>query len=1400
MRKLTLICALCAACAVGAWAQDMDADGLPDAVELRLGADPATPDGMTVVYEDHAADDGDESVGADLQVAHDLVAVYAASLGRGRTLWRLQFTEPWEVRGDVALIIYIDADNDPATGRQGGGVQGTDVMLRPDSLSNHGLPAAPLEASAAHGDSLYLTLDAPVQVEGDELAMRAYVLVQNRENSSDSDRTPWFDVRVPAATADPVAVPEDHALYRPPEVIDRLRVRVPVDDRGRRAVVTWVTSWPTEADLQFGAPGDLGSLLREDEPEQNHRVVLDDLLPGREYACRIRCRGSTGELISRDEVRFSTTVREPRGSVARAQVPLRVTGAPGEQRPVSQGLPFPQGTLGSADHARVLDGGGEEVPAQVEVTSRWPDDSVKWLLLDFQADIPDGGEAQYALEFGTEVARAPAPAPIEVTEAADAITVDTGVLKVRLDRGQFAFLGEAWLDADGDGRCADEERITAAEGAGVVLTDLDGTQFTSLGAPDELAVTRRGPLHVVVTARAPHRSGSGETLFRYEIRMHFYAGLPMVRVFHTCENDRTDDLFTTVRSLDLRIPMAGGVSAGAVAVEEGEQPLAEGRLLQRDDAGCVIDGAATGAGERAPGALRVTGGAGGAAIAVRNFWQLWPKSLAIDDRAATIGIMPELSADTYASIDPDLEDRLYYAMVGGAYKLHRGVSKTHEFTIRFAPAEIDLAQEDERVNRPALAIAPPQWYADSGAFWHITARTEGEFTHYEAFVDDILEAFLRTRAQNREWGMLNFGDWWGERGFNWGNIEYDTQHGMMMQFARTGNRAWFDNAMWAARHNIDVDVVQYGWPGQPAGVPFYHSLCHTGDYYPDSPRPSGIFRGGWNTGHLWTRGNLEYALMAGDERARRIALQTADYLAGDLMVGYRMGKGAERATAWPLFGVMAAYHATADEYYLNAAWIITREVIREQNPEAGHWDIPAGYSQVQPTPIGGYAWCAGLLLTSLEMANEYLHDPAIDRTFVRAAQWLADEEWLPDRKGFRSCSCDTMNAAVTPGFECYRTPAAMLHAYELTGERRFLEIAHIGLAYAVRRGAGAGKGGSVQLTLTPHAVYKLRQAGITSLDTAQWESPVGLGAGFVPVEPGRPISLPITVTSHRDHSLSVVLRLEGLPEGWPQVAARVVELPPGAEQAISFDLPAAAVLQRGETVAFTIAAQVGDEAISRGIVLTCPAQEGTGDAIGLVAGAGDYLGPALELAGIHPQPIDSLADLAPFGVIFLGTQAHTIDAAGLQSDYARLLQWVHGGGTLVISQLNDDNWRPEFLPGRVLLDEPNATSGALAAPDHPIFTTPSAVTDVSGMTMYDSIVQADGWQVLLRDTSDRPAIIAIDLGAGRILAVMPSVERYYSGAETCTDPDLLADYRRLFENIITWALAGSGPPTHDANP
>jgi len=57
--------------------------------------------------------------------------------------------------------------------------------------------------------------------------------------------------------------------------------------------------------------------------------------------------------------------------------------------PVTSGVPFGIGELISADAVSLRRGeaGGPEVPLQTEILSRWPDSSIRWLLLDFQVDL-----------------------------------------------------------------------------------------------------------------------------------------------------------------------------------------------------------------------------------------------------------------------------------------------------------------------------------------------------------------------------------------------------------------------------------------------------------------------------------------------------------------------------------------------------------------------------------------------------------------------------------------------------------------------------------------------------------------------------------------------------------------------------------------------------------------------------------------------------------------------------------------------------------------------------------------------------------------------------------------------------------------------------------------------------
>jgi len=169
--------------------------------------------------------------------------------------------------------------------------------------------------------------------------------------------------------------------------------------------------------------------------------------------------------------------------------------------------------------------------------------------------------------------------------------------------------------------------------------------------------------------------------------------------------------------------------------------------------------------------------------------------------------------------------------------------------------------------------------------------------------------------------------------------------------------------------------------------------------------------------------------------------------------------------------------------------------------------------------------------------------------------------------------------------------------------------------------------------------------------------------------------------------------------------------------------------------------------------------------------------------------VASVEELQPMRVLFFGTQACTLDAAGMRSNPAPLLRWLHAGGTAVLSQLNDDGWDP-FLLGRALIvEEEDSESGEIAAPEHPLFTTPNHVTDLAGAKMFDSIGYLDErWEVVVKDARGRPVVAECKLGEGRVIVFEPSFERYVAGELTAATEDRANAFKGFLENVVAYAL------------
>jgi hypothetical protein len=199
-------------------------------------------------------------------------------------------------------------------------------------------------------------------------------------------------------------------------------------------------------------------------------------------------------------------------------IPLTVTNRSGVARtaePVTTGVPFAQGVVPDVVPLplRVLVD-GVEIPAQFTRTARWPDGSVRWVLADFQVNLPASGSRQVVLRTGVP-SRQPA-LPIVTTDSPTAIIVDTGADRVVLAKTHFALRGAAF--------------------------DVDANGGTYRAVPHTWVVEEAGPLKAVVRIDGVWRNGSAplrNDLNRFRARLVFHQGKPDVRLFLTFRNNNS---------------------------------------------------------------------------------------------------------------------------------------------------------------------------------------------------------------------------------------------------------------------------------------------------------------------------------------------------------------------------------------------------------------------------------------------------------------------------------------------------------------------------------------------------------------------------------------------------------------------------------------------------------------------------------------------------------------------------------------------------------------------------------------------------------------------------------------------------------------------------------------------
>ena len=569
---------------------------------------------------------------------------------------------------------------------------------------------------------------------------------------------------------------------------------------------------------------------------------------------------------------------------------LRSRSTTAQQVPVVAGLCVPKGRLTEVASGHVS-GFDTTVSAQFEVLNRWYDGSVRWMLASFVApEVSSAGqELRVVAARRNHSPEFPASDNLTTVKCIHGeISITTRDLTGDPPIQRTVRLSPVLRDTSGRNLLFHLDSIRE-EVAGpirqiyLVTARIQSVPFVTL----QLRLTHwasTGRLHVETrirnTRRAKHAGGlwdlgdAGSFLFRSLEVVVRSDEVPATAMTHW-KAERDHSSRSTSSEIILRQFGSGGAnwnSANHITASGQTDVPARGYELMTDSQ--------TTAGTRAEPTMLVEGDLSYLAVAVPEFWQQFPGSIAAVAGTLEIGLFPALSSMTHELQGGEQKTQSFWLSVGS------GIGNVND---------LDWVHDMPRLLQSAISIAGTNvlpWFCASPRVG--TAATQfAEYLHDATSGNFSLDA---RRASIDEYGWRNFGDVPADHeqthytGSNTIVSHYNTQfdmiYGGILQLASTGDLKWFDLLDPLARHVMDIDIYHTSEDRAAFnGGLFWHT-----DHYVDArssthrtysrhnQQPGQSYGGGPSCEHNYTTGLLHYHFLTGSPEARESVLSLADWV------------------------------------------------------------------------------------------------------------------------------------------------------------------------------------------------------------------------------------------------------------------------------------------------------------------------------------------------------------------------------------------------------------------------------------------------------------------------------------------------------------------------------------------
>lgn len=237
--------------------------------------------------------------------------------------------------------------------------------------------------------------------------------------------------------------------------------------------------------------------------------------------------------------------------------------------PVSIGVSFPRGAVQRGEAWTLLAPRPRPVAVQTTVLDCWGDGSVRWMLVEFQADAVPGEDSAYTLMPASRPHQAD-PA-LSTEQAGDLLAIRTGAAVFAVPRAGSSFLADARVDG-----------VPALGGTAIEAEDAAGRRYQL--AIRRTTLERTGLVTTVVRLDGELAGADGEAWLDASVRLQFFAGLGTVRVEGSFTNPRAarhpgghwdlgDAGSVLIRDLSITMTPKAHASAEAWASLDRNQPM-----------------------------------------------------------------------------------------------------------------------------------------------------------------------------------------------------------------------------------------------------------------------------------------------------------------------------------------------------------------------------------------------------------------------------------------------------------------------------------------------------------------------------------------------------------------------------------------------------------------------------------------------------------------------------------------------------------------------------------------------------------------------------------------------------------------------------------------------------------